>query len=362
MIKTLTFALEDGSRCEADVARWHADDGGLLGPGVPAFQAADPAERGVWRFRAALGLPALPSLWLGEGQTPLVPASIAGMAVHAKLEFLQPTGSYKDRGAAVLVAAIAAAGARGAVEDSSGNAGAALAAYCARAGVPLQLFLPSWAADGMKVRQARAYGAEIDADAATRAEASARAQCSLSSGVIYASHIHSPYFLAGQMTMAWEIWEDLGCAPGSIVVPVGHGLLLLALDLGFAALRDAGLIEQVPRLFGIQARACSPIYEAFQRNADVVPPVSDGETSADGVRVADAPRGGQVLAAVRRTEGAMLSVDEQEIARAMALCANIGWYVEPSSAVAVAGLLKLDRMLNTDETIVVPLTGSALKL
>jgi len=366
MTGQLGFVGVDGDRREADVAVWSADGGGLLDPSLPPFEPPEEGERGIWRYRRAMGLASLPPVWLGEGGTPLVPVNVAGFDVHAKLEFLQPTGSYKDRGAAVLAAALAAANARGAVEDSSGNAGAALAAYCARVGVPLQLFLPSWAADGMKVRQARAYGAAIDAEAPTRAEATSRAQAQaqagLVSGIVYASHIFSPYFLVGQMTMAWEIAEALGGAPDSIVVPVGHGLLLLALDRGFQALVEAGRIPRGPRLFGIQARACAPIYEAFQRNATVVSPITGGATSADGVRVADAPRGGQVLAAVRRSGGAVLSVDETEIARAMSLAANLGWFIEPSSAVAVAGLLKLDRVLAPGERIVVPLTGTALKL
>lgn len=362
MSDALGFATAAGAVGPADPLRWRADDGGLLDPATPPFVPADPAGRGVWRYRAAMGLGDLPALWLGEGETPLVPANVAGLDVRAKLEYLQPTGSYKDRGAAVLVAALAAAGARGAVEDSSGNAGAALAAYCARAGIPLQLFVPAWAADGMKVRQARAFGAAVDAAAATRSEATARAQAALGPGLAYASHVYSPYFLVGQMTMAWEIWEELGRAPESVVVPVGHGLLALALDAGFRALEAAGRIARVPRLFAIQARACAPIYEAFQRGADAVSPVPGGATAADGVRVADAPRGAQVLAAVRRSGGAVLSVDEDEIARAMALLANQGWFVEPSSAVAVAGILKLDRVLVPGEPVVVPLTGTALKL
>jgi len=359
---SLAFARADGALEPADALRWRADDGGLLDPAPPRFEPPDPAGRGVWRYRAAMGIGDLPALWLGEGATPLVPASIAGLDVRAKLEYLQPTGSYKDRGAAVLAAALAAAGARGAIEDSSGNAGAALAAYCARADIPLQLFVPAWAADGMKVRQARAFGASVDAVAATRAEATARAQAALGPGLAYASHIHSPHFLLGQMTMAWEIWEELGRAPESVVVPAGHGLLALALDAGFRALEAAGRIERVPRLFATQARACAPIYQAFQRGADVVSPVPGGETVADGVRVEDAPRGHQVLAAVRRSGGAVLSVDEDEIARAVALLANQGWFVEPSSAVAVAGILKLDRVLIPGEPVVVPLTGTALKL
>lgn len=362
MSAALALARADGGREPADVLRWRADDGSLLDPVLPPFAPPDPAGRGVWRYRAAMGLGDLDPLWLGEGETPLVPANIAGLDVHAKLEYLQPTGSYKDRGAAVLAAALAAAGARGAVEDSSGNAGAALAAYCARAGIALQLFVPAWAADGMKVRQARAFGAIVDAVAATRADATARAHAALGPGLVYASHVYSPHFLVGQATMAWEIWEALGRAPESVVVPVGHGLLALALDAGFRSLETAGRIERVPRLFAIQARACAPIYEAFQRGAIDVPPVPGGETAADGVRVADAPRGGQVLAAVRRSGGAVVSVDEDEIARAMALLANQGWFVEPSSAVAVAGILKLDRVLAPGEPVVVPLTGTALKL
>lgn len=364
MAERMVFVDDEGEESPARVNRWRSEGEPFL-PRLPAFDASAivKEDRSVWRYERLLGLAdKAGALRLGEGGTPLVETSLVGMPVYMKLEYLQPTGSYKDRGAAVLAASIAGAGSKSAVEDSSGNAGASLAAYLTAVGIPLKLFVPRWAASSIKVRQARIYGAEVDAEASTRAEAAERAQDAVSKSTIYASHVYSPYFLAGQMTLAWEIWEQLGRVPDVIVAPVGHGLLLLGLYHGFKALVDTGEAESVPRLYGVQARACAPIFEAYQRNAETVFPVAPGETEARGARVEDPPRGGQVLAAVRETGGAMLTVDEDEIRRGLALAANLGWFVEPTSALVVAGVVKLDKLIDGDETLVLPLTGTGLKI
>lgn len=353
-----------GDRLAASVERWRCDCGGPLSPVLPKFRKAaiDRGKRSVWRYGAMLPADAVAApVTLGEGGTPLVPASIVGMPVHAKLEFTQPTGSHKDRGAAVLAAALKAAEVRHAVEDSSGNAGASLAAYLARANIGLQLFVPA-SAPPAKMRQAAAYGASIDDAARSRTQAGRMAQEAAGCTAVYASHVYSPYFFAGQMTLAWEIWEDLGFrAPDDVVIPVGHGLLLLAIYRGFQELDRAGFVEHMPRFFGVQARACAPIYEAFARGSESPATVAPSRTTADGVRISNPPRGREVLRAIADTGGAMLNVSEAEIRRGQALAANVGWYIEPASAVAVAGLVKLDKVIDPTETVVLPLTGSGLK-
>jgi threonine synthase len=278
-----------------------------------------------------------------------------------KLEHLQPTGSHKDRGSAVLASALHAAGVRHAVEDSSGNAGASLAAYLARVNIDLQVFVPQ-STDAARLRQAAAHGASIDNSARGRAQAGVLAREAASGAAVYASHVYSPYFMAGQMTVAWEIWEGLGFSvPDDIVLPVGHGVLLLGVVRGFQKLKQARLTDRMPRIFGVQARACAPLYEAFRRGRAELPRVASRRTQAVGVRVSDPPRGPEVLAAVSASGGSMLSVSETEIRRGQALMANLGWFIEPTAAVAVAGLVKLDKLIGADETVVVPLTGSGLK-
>ena len=359
-----TFQTRDGRIVPARIATWRGDEGEPLEASSIPFdpKAIDTSVRSVWRYRALLPLPEdVVPVTLGEGWTPLVDASLVGIPIKAKLEFVQPTGSYKDRGSAVLASMLNHEGVKSAVADSSGNAAASLAASAARINLPIKLFVPGGLAGGVRVRQAMAYGAEVDAQATTRGEAAMRAHAAISGSAIYASHVYSPYFLAGQMTLAWELWEDMG-APHSIVVPVGHGILLLGLHRGFKALMEAGLIESLPRLYGVQSRSCAPVYDAYIRGAEKTFASAPGDTIASSIAVEDPPRGRDVLAAIRESGGTMVSVNDAEIRRGMSLVANLGWYVEPASAAAVAGVVKLDKLLPGDGSVVVPLTGSGLKL
>lgn len=353
-----------GALVPASVRIWRCDCGGPLLPVMPPFDptAIETRERSVWRYRAMLPIDAeARRVTLGEGGTPFLPVSMAGVPLWLKLDHLQPTGSYKDRGSAVLATALLQAGVEAVVEDSSGNAGASLAAYVVGLNVPLSLFVPAGTPPA-KLRQAAVHGAQVDATSPNRDAAARSAQASASATTVYASHVYSPYFLAGMMTLAWEIWEGLDrTAPGSIIVPVGHGILLLGLFEGFRRLEAAGLITKLPRLFGVQARACAPIYEAFIRGSSRVAPVPSRETRATGLRIELPPRGPEVLAAVRASGGTLLNVSEDEIQRGQSLAANLGWFVEPSAAVAVSGLMKLDKILDPGETVVLPLTGHGLK-
>jgi threonine synthase len=253
---------------------------------------------------------------------------------------------------------VAGAGAGCAVEDSSGNAGASLAAYLAAADVPLELFVPRDAPEA-KLRQARAHGARVDDGAATRQEAAERALAAAARpGALYASHAYSPYFLAGAATLAFEIWSQLGGrAPDDIVLPAGHGLLLLGLAQGFDALRRGGHGERLPRLHGAQAAACAPLAAAWSGG----PAAACGPTQAGGAAVAVPVREQEVLAAVRTSGGSLLAIPEEELAPAQSAAARSGWYIEPTSALAVAALERLRQAGNLGDGVVVVLTGSGLK-
>ncbi|MCB0217937.1 MAG: pyridoxal-phosphate dependent enzyme [Caldilineae bacterium] len=351
-----------GEPVSAGRETWRSKSGETLTPVPLPFdpEAIEPGDRSVWRYRAMFPLDLAP-ICLGEGGTPMIEASLVGLPVHFKVDYQQPSGSYKDRGSALVAAALVDTPARAAVIDSSGNAGASMAAYLARTNLPLKLFAPRDTPES-KLRQAAAHGAEIDRSAETRLEAARLAQAAAGKGTAYASHVYHPLFLVGQMTMAWEIWEDLDrTLPDIVIVPVGNGLIVLGLHHGFKALVTAGLAERLPRIYGVQASACAPIFDAFQRGADQVGEAASRPTLAGGLRVEAPPRGSQALAAVRESGGAMLTVSEAEIRRGQALAANLGWYVEPSSAVGLAGLVKLDKVIETGSRVVLPLTGSGLK-
>ena len=195
---------------------------------------------GLWRYAPLWGWATqVPPLSLGEGQTPLVWTEAFDRRVALKLEYLNPTGSHKDRGTAPLVALLKARGVTEVVEDSSGNAGASLAAYAARAGIRARIFVPA-TASGPKRAQIAAYGAEVIPVAGPRSAAAEAAQRAAEEGAVYASHAYLPFGLDGFATLAWELAEQMKDPPGTIVAPVGQGSLLLGVARGAEALVRAG--------------------------------------------------------------------------------------------------------------------------
>jgi threonine synthase len=315
----------------------------------------DPHARGLWRYRHTFPLPAdAAPVTLGEGGTPLVAVEVAGRTVNFKLEFTQPSGSFKDRGMAVMFTALRAAGVAEVVEDSSGNAGAAFAAYAARAGIRARVFVPE-AAAGPKRAQIAAYGAKIVAVPGPRSKAAEAALAAVQAGAHYASHVYNPIGLAGNATAAYEIWEQLGRAPETVLLPVGHGTLFIGLHRGFLALRAAGLISRLPRLVGVQALACAPIWAVRRYGREGLAMVSEAATLAEGIRVVRPMRGDAVLAAVTESGGDLVVVDEPAIQAGHNALARLGLYVEMTSAVVWEALAELSG------DIVVILTGSGLK-
>lgn len=316
---------------------------------------------GVWRYRDYL--PVSDPVSLGEPTTPLVAARWAHRDVIFKLEGAQPTGSFKDRGAAVLVSWLVENGVEHVADDSSGNAGAALAAYCARAGILCDLYVPADTPPA-KLAQMEAYGARLVRVPGPRS-ASTDAVRAASETVVYASHSRSPLYPAGTQTFAWELWEQLGRrAPDVLVAPVGGGSLLLGAHRGFLALRQAGLVERLPRIVGIQTSACAPLALAVAAGSPDPLPVEPASSSAGGILVARPERGREFLTAVAATSGTVMAVPEDDVLAAHRVLARKGFFVEPTSAVGVAGLDMLvgEGLLQSGETVVVALTGHGLKV
>lgn len=363
---------ECGRGWRVDPTVWRCDCGGVLDfVGAPSFDPAgvDEDNYTLWRYWHALPLPedAAP-VTLGEGCTPLVSAEWDGRSVQLKAEPLNPTGSFKDRGAAVLVTALKAAGVTNVVDDSSGNAGAALSAYAARAGLEAAVYVPAHASP-LKQAQIAAYGADVVTVPGSRGDTARAVQEAVAKGAAYASHVYSPFYSQGMKTMAFELWEQLRSrtasvrthvpTPDSVVVPLGHGGLLLGLHTGFGELMAAGLIDTWPRLFGVQAEACAPLARAWEHRARDVQAVEEGDTIAEGVRIAAPPWGAMILRAVRESDGAVLALPDEEILTAQRKLAHLGFYVEPTSALAVAALDHLSERLG--EAPIVVLTGSGFK-
>ncbi len=341
--------------------RWACDCGGLLEVDWrlrlrPGIFSDSPLS--LWRYRIALPLDAaVVPVTLGEGMTPMVEMRSPGARrVWVKMDHLQPTGSFKDRGAAVMISRLRALGVQSVVEDSSGNAGAAVAAYCARGGLECTVYVPA-SAPQAKIAQIKAYGAHVVSVAGSR-EAAARAVRKAAEKTYYAGHSVDPFFVQGTKTVAYEIAEQLGWrAPRRVVVPLGNGTLFLGLTLGFTELFVNRLVAGMPRIVAFQSQACNPLCRAFRRNAADVAGIRCRESIADGIAVARPVQAQRILAAAAGVDAAIMDVSESAIHGAWEKWAALGLSVEPTAAVALAGL---DQLENVDDTVVV-VTGHGLK-
>ncbi|MBR0649177.1 pyridoxal-phosphate dependent enzyme [Roseomonas terrae] len=344
-----------------DTPRWCGDgQAPLLLTPLPGItrDAIRTEDRSLWRYAAAL--PFIPDdpITMGEGCTPLVSRVIGGASVLLKCEWFMPTGSFKDRGASVMLSLLRAQGVTSVLEDSSGNGGAAVSAYAAAGGMTATIFVPA-STSPAKTVQSRAAGATIQLIPGSRQDC-ADAALAESARIFYASHNWHPYFLHGTKTLAYELWEDLGfTAPDNVIVPCGAGSNVLGCGIGFDELMHSGAIDRLPRIFAAQPANCAPIARAFLGEAPV-PPLP---TIAEGTAIAQPLRTAEVNEVLSGSQGGAVMLSEEEIAAATLYLARTGIYVEPTSAQAAAAFAKLLEAgtIRADETTVVVLTGTGLK-
>ncbi len=355
-----------GATWAVDEPLWRApDDGGYLnltpGPGLTP-EIVETERLSLWRYRAALPFEGLPAVSLGEGWTPLVPINWDGVQVLMKAEQLMPSGSFKDRGTAVMLHYLKSHGVGSVLEDSSGNAGASVATYAAAAGIACRILVPA-STPKAKIVQMAAAGADVVPIEGSRQDV-ADAALREAESTFYASHNWQPFFLEGTKTLAFELWEQLGFAvPDNVVVPLGYGSNVIGCHLGFKELMVAGEIDRLPRIFGVQAAACAPLVAAFEAGADGLVDIEIAATAAEGIASSKPVRVAENLVAARESGGALIGVGEDEIVSALERLIGRGFYVEPTSATAVAGLQRLiaDGAVGAAQRTVVVLTGIGLK-
>ncbi|MGC8606304.1 MAG: threonine synthase [Vulcanisaeta sp.] len=310
--------------------------------------------RGLWRFSSVI--PAKPLVSLGEGFTPLVKADFLGKGSYLKLEYLNPTGSFKDRGSAVAISKALEFGAKAVVEDSSGNAGISVAAYAATASIKARIYVPKDAPEGKKTL-IRSLGAEL-IETSSRTEASRVAIKSVGPNEVYIGHAWNPWFLQGTKTLAYELLNQIGHVPNAVILPVSAGTLLLGLWIGFNELLGFGLINKVPRLYAVQTQGFADLYGRIHGEYSKEP-----TKFADALRVSNPPRLGQMVNAVMGSGGDALVIEDDELLQAWKTLLKRGYIVEPSSAIALSGYMKLlsNNYIGSDDEVVIILTGSGLK-
>ena len=294
-----------------------------------------------------------PEKWLGLGEpcTPVEQSVFFGHPLQLKLDFLMPTGSYKDRGTAGLMQHVQSVQPKLLLQDSSGNAGISVAAYSARIGIPCRIFVPANLSPS-KRKQLKSYGAEIEFVNGNRADVTQALLSKTDQGYL-ASHVWNPLFLHGTKTFLWELLDqvELGQAtwPDEILFPVGNGTLLLGCYLALKEMEGALCLPSPVRLSAAQTDVCAPLL--FGQ------PVHSGSSLAPGIAIGNPPRMKQIKAAVNETGGRIVSVSEPDILAAGTALFKQGWYTEFTSAVALAAWKSSGCPSNT----LIPLTGTGLK-
>lgn len=328
-----------------------------------------PGERGIARY-----LPMLPVqdranlVTMGEGDTPVVPLIHTGQAlgidaVYAKLEYMNPTGSFKDRGNAVQVSVLKETGVRRAAEIGGGNTGHSLAAYCARAGITFVAFAFE-GEDNRKVQAIRQTGAEMHwVDGDRRAAAAAMDAFCTDSDTLNLAYQLNAYFIEGNKTMAYEIAEQMDPLPDNIIIAVGNGSQLLGMWWAFKEMLQDGRVQRIPRLHAVQSEAYQPLASAFQGH-DWSPSVPGPETVAIGIKISSPPRLQELVEACRETGGESLAVSDSEIVEWQRRLSSMeGLFVEPTSAtvLAAAERLRAQGAITSSESVLFPLTGFGFK-
>lgn len=350
-----------GAAVPMSTTSWRCDCGGPLDlPAGGPFRRGDidAGEPSLWRYRAALSGIEKPPWSFGEGLTPLVRRRWGGRELQFKIEGSLPSGSFKDRGTAVMMSHLASLEVGAILEDSSGNGGASIAAYAAAARIPCHIYVPETTSAG-KIAQLEAYGARVHRIPGSRQD-TADAAVSASERYVYASHNWQPTFVEGVKTVAFELWEQRGFrAPDAVVLPSSYGSNLLGLYRGFRELLAAGEIERMPRLYPVQPEVVAPLARFLADGTREVPP---HPTAAEGIAGTRPVRLDEMAEAVRASGGRVVTVAEEEIMSTLVeFAGQTGIYVEPTSAVAAVAARHLSNADEIGSDSVVLLTGSGLK-
>jgi len=325
---------------------------------TPRFdlQLVDKSQFNIFRYRVFL--PLANDLWkgitLGEGMTATVPYR---EGLYLKLDYAMPTLSFKDRGAAVLIWLCKSAGIKKVLQDSSGNAGNSVAAYCARAGIACEIYVPRGTSP-QKIAMIESHGAKVTVFDGTRDEtADACRRKALDDRLYYASHVYNPMFYQGTKTYIYEVFEQLGRIPDNLFIPVGNGTLLLGCQIALEELYEAGLIHKLPKIFMVQSEKCAPLYGAKGMPRNIKPE----STYAEGIAIGKPMRGTEILGEGYQGEREVILAPEGGILPAREELAKGGFFVENTTAAIYAAYLAYTSAHQLTGDALLPLCGAGLK-
>jgi threonine synthase len=360
------------ARYRLDHLRARPGEPGAPGHAGPLFAGLGARPPTLWRYAELL--PDVPQVSLGEGFTPLLPAPRLGAELglerlFVKDEAVNPTGSFKARGMAVAISVAAAHGVRVVAAPSAGNAGSALAAYGARAGMNVRLFLPD-STPAPFLAEARRLGADVTLVPGSIADCGRRMREKLGPadrrGWFDMSTLREPFRVEGKKTMGFELFEQLGGRlPDVILYPTGGGTGLIGMWKSFAEMQALGWIgEKRPRMISVQAAGCAPIVRAFRDGRATADPWEDPRTRASGLRVPGTLGDFLILEALRKSGGEAIAVEEEALsagARRMAALEGVDACPEGGACLAALRVLKEGGRVLAGETVVLFNTGTGLK-
>lgn len=320
-------------------------------------------DRGTWSiFRYRAFLPLEGEGWreisLGEGMTPVIRLD---EDVLLKMDYCMPTLSFKDRGAAVLVSHCKAIGVKSVVQDSSGNAGNSVAAYCGRAGMDCEIFVPEGTSP-KKIAMIKSHGAAVNVVPGTRDMCArvCRSRVAME-GKYYASHVYNPFFYQGTKTYIYEIWEQLGRIPRNLFIPLGNGTLFLGAVLALEELKESGLIDRMPHIVAVQSERCDPLARAAAAGEKRPVQVISSPTLAEGIAIGEPMRGEEILEYVYKHDIDVVTAPEDGILPARAALARRGIYCEHTTAATYAAYLAWRESEGRLPDSLIPLCGAGLK-
>lgn len=320
-------------------------------------------DRETWNiFRYRAFMPPLGESWreisLGEGMTPIVPLE---KNVLLKMDYMMPTLSFKDRGAAVMLSHIKTIGITSVLQDSSGNAGNSVAAYSARGGIDCEIFVPEGTSP-KKINMIRSHNAKVHIVPGTRDDCANACRSMLErEKKYYASHVYNPFFYEGTKTYMYETYEQLGRVPAELFIPLGNGTLLIGVIKALEEFLESGIIETMPGIIAVQSENCDPIFQAAQKNLSKPALITSTPTLAEGIAVGVPMRGEEILDAINRHGAEVITAPENRILKAREKLASRGIYVEHTTAATYAAYLQYVEEKGPVTDCLIPMCGAGLK-
>lgn len=320
----------------------------------------DKSQWNLFRYREFIALDddSWKNISLGEGMTPIINYNDDLML---KMDYFMPTLSFKDRGAAILISHCKSIGVKKVVQDSSGNAGNSVAAYCAKAKIECEIFVPEGTSI-KKIDMIKAHGAKVTVVEGSRDHcANVCREKVEKEGIYYANHVYNPYFYEGTKTYIYEVYEQLNRIPNNLFIPVGNGTLFLGVMKGLEELLNSGVISKIPNIIAIQSENCDPLLKAFLNNERMPSKVNPLKTLAEGIAIGEPMRGEEILEYAYKYNITFIHAPEDEIISARKSLALNGVYCEHTTAANYAAYLNYCKKYGKPKEALLTMCGAGLK-